>query len=43
MPTHAAVTGSVSGLTAIAPTINVWLTVMTPYPAMIPATIMKAR
>lgn len=43
MPTQAAVTGSRSGLTAIAPTIRIVLASITPYAAMTPATTMKTR
>jgi hypothetical protein len=43
MPTQAAETGSRSGLTAIAPTIRIGLSVITPSAAITAATAIKAR
>ena len=43
MPTQAALKGSRSGLTAIAPTIRIELSWITPSAAITPATAMSAR
>ena len=40
---HAAVTGNRSGATAIAPTISIWSSSITPNAAITPATAMNAR
>ena len=43
IPIAVAAIGSASGLTAIAPTIRIWLSSITPKPAMTPAVTMNAR
>ena len=43
IPIAVAAIGSASGLTAIAPTIRIWLSSITPKPAMTPAATMNTR